>query len=281
MSTGFATLASAGSSCRRARAGLVAELGELEPGGIAGVGAEDAQAAGVREHATRRPRGSGWVESSAAASTSSSSVSARMTPAWWKSASTAASEPASAAVWEPAARAPAPDVPALHGQDRLACARPGARCARTCAGCRTTRGRAGRAASRRRPPSTRAGRWTRRRPCCRSRRTPRSPRLALGGLLEQREAERAALRRERRSSPGGSARGPNVAFRRGRGDGDAEAVGADRFARRARERARAAAPGARALAPISANPAEITQSARTPAASASRLRRARARREDR
>ncbi len=39
-------------------------------------------------------------------STSSSSVSARITPAWWKSASTASSEPASAAVWEPAALAP-------------------------------------------------------------------------------------------------------------------------------------------------------------------------------
>ena len=61
--------------------------------------------------ATWRPRGSGWVESSAAASISSSSVVARSTPAWWKSASTACSEPASAAVCEPAARAPARDVP--------------------------------------------------------------------------------------------------------------------------------------------------------------------------
>ena len=61
--------------------------------------------------ATRRPRGSGCVESSAAASISSSSVSARNTPAWWKSASTAFSDPASAAVCDPAARAPALDVP--------------------------------------------------------------------------------------------------------------------------------------------------------------------------
>ena len=41
---------------------------------------------------TRRPRGSGWLESSAAASISSSSVRARRTPAWRKSASTARSE---------------------------------------------------------------------------------------------------------------------------------------------------------------------------------------------
>ena len=57
--------------------------------------------------ATRRPRGSGWVESSTDTSTSSSSVSARITPAWWKSAAAAASELVSAAVWEPAAFAPA------------------------------------------------------------------------------------------------------------------------------------------------------------------------------
>ena len=46
--------------------------------------------------------------------------------------------------------------------------------ARTCAGCRTTRGRGARGRSRRRPPTTRAGRSRRRRPCCRSRRRPRS-----------------------------------------------------------------------------------------------------------
>ncbi len=36
---------------------------------------------------------------------------ARITPAWWKSASTAASEPASAAVCEPAACCPVVVVP--------------------------------------------------------------------------------------------------------------------------------------------------------------------------
>ena len=53
---------------------------------------------------TRRPRGSGWLERRAATSISSSSDAARMTPAWWNRASTAASDPASAAVCELAAR---------------------------------------------------------------------------------------------------------------------------------------------------------------------------------
>ena len=69
--------------------------------------------------ATRRPGGSGCVDSSAATSISSSSERARMTPAWWKSASTAASEPASAAVWELAARAPVAGRAALQREDRL------------------------------------------------------------------------------------------------------------------------------------------------------------------
>jgi hypothetical protein len=53
---------------------------------------------------TRLPFGSGWEESSVATSINSSSDVARVTPAWWKSASTPASDPASAAVWELAAR---------------------------------------------------------------------------------------------------------------------------------------------------------------------------------
>ena len=65
---------------------------------------------------TRRPAGSGWLERSAAASTSSSSVVARSTPAWWKSASTAVSEPASAAVCDPAAREPAGVEPAFRAR---------------------------------------------------------------------------------------------------------------------------------------------------------------------
>ncbi len=50
MSTGFATLASAGRSSREALERRLAELGQLEPGRVARVGAEDPEAAGVREH---------------------------------------------------------------------------------------------------------------------------------------------------------------------------------------------------------------------------------------
>jgi len=60
--------------------------------------------------------GSGCLERNAAASTSSAGVFARMTPAGRKSASTAASEPASAAVCDWVARAPAPVRPPLRAR---------------------------------------------------------------------------------------------------------------------------------------------------------------------
>ena len=66
--------------------------------------------------ATRRPFGSGCDESSVATSISSSSEAARMTPAWRKRASTPASEPASAAVCELAARWPLAEVPLLSAR---------------------------------------------------------------------------------------------------------------------------------------------------------------------
>ena len=65
----------------------------------------------VREHRHAAPARLGVVESSEATSTSSSSGAARITPAWRKRASTAASEPARAAVCELAARRPVALVP--------------------------------------------------------------------------------------------------------------------------------------------------------------------------
>ncbi len=63
---------------------------------------------------TRGPRGRGWEESSDETSSSSAIVSARITPDCSKSASVARSDAASSApVWEPAARAPAPERPLL------------------------------------------------------------------------------------------------------------------------------------------------------------------------
>ncbi len=63
---------------------------------------------------TRCPPGSGWVESSEATSSSSDSVSARITPHCSKRASTVRSDAASSApVCELAARAPTAERPLL------------------------------------------------------------------------------------------------------------------------------------------------------------------------
>ena len=145
--------------------------------------------------------------------------------------------------------------------------RPARRRARTCAGSRTTRGRAGSRRSRRRPPSTRAGRSTRRRPCCRSTRTPRARARA-------RPPARAAPARARRSAtrtrrgPAGSARRANVAFRRIAVEAMPRQFGPISRAPCARTSASSSSWRARPSAPVSANPAEITHSARVPAASA-------------
>ena len=103
MSTGFATLASAGSSSREPSRVSSASSRQREPGRLARVGAEDAEPAGVRDHRDPPAARQRLAAEHAATSISSSSVPARITPAWRKSASTAASEPASAAVCELAA----------------------------------------------------------------------------------------------------------------------------------------------------------------------------------
>ena len=116
MSTGLATLASAGSTARRA------ETVSSPRGGRSRPAASQASAARIPSppafviSPTERPPRRDWLERSAATSISSSSVSARMTPAWWNSASAAASEPASAAVCELAARWPLFDVPLLSAR---------------------------------------------------------------------------------------------------------------------------------------------------------------------
>jgi len=56
--------------------------------------------------ATRGPFGTGWYARRSAVSKSSSIVSVRITPLCWKSAATAASDPARDPVWDDAARAP-------------------------------------------------------------------------------------------------------------------------------------------------------------------------------
>ena len=113
MSTGFATLASAGNTASSARTVSSASPGSSSPAASHASAQRIPRPPAFVRIATCRPRGMGCDDRSAATSISSSRDSARMTPAWWKSASTAASEPARAAVWELAARAPAPVVPLL------------------------------------------------------------------------------------------------------------------------------------------------------------------------
>ena len=269
MSTGFATDASVGSSRREGSAGLLGERRQLEPGGLAGVGAEDPEPAGVRQHARRGVRcGTGWQESSAATSSRPDSVSARITPAWRKTASTAASEPgerrgvrAGRLLTRRASGRSSSRAPASRG-------RAGARCARTCVGCRTTRGRAGRDRCRRRPPTTRAGRSRRRRPCCRSRRRPtgrgRAPLRARAGRGRARPTARRS-----RSCPAGNARGANVAFMPTAEDAIPRQFGPTSRAPWARTRVSSCSWRSTPSGPVSAKPAEMTQSARVPVRSAS------------
>ena len=79
---------------------------------------------------------------------------------------------------------------------------------------------------RRRPPTTRAGRSTRRPPCCRSRRTPRG-RARAPPPRSSTARPSAPLCDEKPIFPVGNARGANVALRRDGGGGDAEAVRPD------------------------------------------------------
>ena len=111
---GFATLASAGSTSRARPASRRPSSGSSRPGRLARVGAEDPEPARVREHRDAAPARERLATRAARPRRSAPRACARgCTPAWWKSASTAASEPASAAVCELAARAPARVVPAF------------------------------------------------------------------------------------------------------------------------------------------------------------------------
>ena len=225
MSTGFARLASAGSSS----ASFEVVSGESSESSRPAASHASEQRiprppAFVRI-ATRRPRGNGWVESSAAASISSSSVVARSTPAWWNRASTASSEPARAAVCEPAARAPARRGSALHGEDRLLAGH----AARDPA-------EPPRIAERLEVEGDEAGLGIllpvleevvgRDVGLVADRDEGREAETALGGLLEEGEAERSALGREA-DRPGRERPGAERRVQRGGCNGDAEAIGAD------------------------------------------------------
>ena len=267
-STGLPTAASGGQArAQRARGVGVAQRLDAQAGGRARVGAEDARAAGVGEDRDAvAARGAAGAASSAATSKSSPSVSARMTPAWRKSASTVTSEAASSApVCEPAARAPAAERPDLTARIGLRARDPRGRSGRSGAGSRTTRGRAG---SRRCPgpaPSSAGGRCPRGRPCCPSTRTttargrgarPRSMTAIPSAPLWDTKPIRPGRRRGRgegrvQPTSGAVLRTPRQLGPTSRMPGGAADASSSRWRR---------APSA----PASAKPAESTTSARTP-----------------
>ena len=218
---------------------------ELEPGGVTRIGAEIPSPPAFVSTATRRPRGSGCVERSTAVSISSESVPARMTPACANSASTAASEPARAAVWELAARAPALVVPLFIARIGFF--------------------RATRRAIRAEPERVSerleiehhdvgirvvlpvleqvVGRHVR---LVADRDERGEPEASLVRAFQHRQPERAALRREP-TFPGRNASRPERRIESGPGYGDPEAVRADQARTVGAGRARAAVPGARRL----------------------------------
>ena len=241
--------------------------GSSRPGGVAGVRAEDAEPAGVghdRDRAAVEPRAGG--EERRRRRSAPRAVSARITPAWWKSASTAASEPASAAVCELAARWPLSERAALEREDRLAprdSACDPAESPRVPERLDVEQDRLGRGLVL--PPLEQVVR--RDVGLVPDRDEGRQAEAPRDRGLEEREPERAALRRE-----------ADVARRRrARREGRIEAGPATEMPRQFGPIRRA--PCARTSAssrswrsmpslPVSAKPAEMTTSARTPRASA-------------
>ena len=209
---------------------------------LACVGAEDPEPAGVREHGDASPTGQRLASTAARPRRSAPrAIRARTTPAWRNTASTAASEPASAAVCELAARCARTRRPALHREDRLLARDPPreraepARVAERLEVEQHDLGRPGR------PPTTRAGRSTRRPPCSRSRRMPRARARATAPARAARARARRSATRSR-CCPA-ARRGAKVAFsraRRRRFRGSSARAAEPR----ARGRARAGAPAA-------------------------------------
>ena len=111
MSIGFAVLASCGSTAARAARVSSDSCGSSSPAASHASAQRIPRPPALVRTTTRLPWRGGRLEKSAATSMSSSRVPHRVTPAWWKSAETAASEPARAAVWDEAAREPAPVTP--------------------------------------------------------------------------------------------------------------------------------------------------------------------------
>ena len=262
MSTGLRVEACSERSCP-SRSG--SQLRQLEAVRLAGVGAQDGRSAELVTMPTRRPAGRHWQPSSAPRS----KLAQRIGP---DHRSAEATHPSPPRTTRPprrcGTRRRGRRQSARRVTRRSACAgRGGARCARSCAGSRTTQGRAAARRSNRLPPSTRGRRWPRCRAGSRSRRT----RKARGRARRPVRSGRAPLR-----SGTTAPRGPAVPrWARGRVDRPARSHHPETV------RPHEAHPGCTAdreqlvlqdgsLGPASANPADTTSSARTPRTTHSR-----------
>ena len=223
MSTGFRTLAAAGKTC----------AGRLEVSDERGVSSNPAASHASAQRiprppafvttATRFPRGSGSCANRVATSRRSSSESDRITPASWKSASTAASGPGNAAVCEPP-RAPAALMPLFSARTGFVpltrrATRANLRGFPNDSRYSRTRSVPGRL------PSTPTGRSTRRPPCFR-RHEGREAERPFARTLEK-TSPRAPLCDAKPMRPGGKACGANVALRRAAVLANPEAIRAD------------------------------------------------------
>ena len=271
MSTGFETLASAGIDLRAAsRTVSSASGGSFEPGTLAGVRAEDAETAGVREHgdavAARqrlRREENGRVEQLLERAQRAGRPPARRALRRRRRSS------ASAAVCELAARAPARLVPlriARIGFERAT--RPGdpRELARVPERLEVEQDQVGRVVVL--PVLEQVVRGDV--GLVADRDEARQPEATTVRFLEQRQAERAALRREgdttrREAHDARRSRSARTGSTRSRGSSGRSGV------RRARARAPATRPGVLLRPqPVSAKPAEITQIASRRTSSASR-----------
>jgi hypothetical protein len=98
MSTGLAADASGGSPARNTARVFSDSSGTSSPAASQASATRMPGPPPLVSTATRRPAGTGWDDSKAPMPNMSSSVPARITPAWWNSASTGVSPAASAAV---------------------------------------------------------------------------------------------------------------------------------------------------------------------------------------
>ncbi len=257
------------------RRGGLGELGHDEPVALTGVCRENAGPPPLVKMATRRPRNCRCELNMVARSSISSMDSARMTPAWRSRASTATSPAESAAVCDTAARRPASVRPAFTATMGTRLRDATVRFGRTTAGPGSTQGRAGSDRFGVMAPSTGEGRCSATSALLPTETNPPIPSPRTSRRLQYGEPDRARLAEQGRPPwwGDGPTEGGVEPHRRCAAEYP-RAIRADEpHSRAAASRMRFRPEGPSPSAPVSANPAEMTQTALTPRSPASATRR--------